>query len=213
VEAVGLMKSDGRALCYGDPSFHVVLRAVPRTGNLISLADSIGRSPADAPVGPISVMAYLRSEPGTSRYLAVGEAPEGGRLNIRVRTIAGAPQIHRGDLVELRNSTLYWDTDQMRYALEPQEVLIIEPYGPWKLDLGGAADQLRYYIGTPVALSGNISVMDGTTYLTDDGASLLLVNVTAGMLDGASGTLIGTISFDGPTTRLYMDAGKGEWVT
>jgi hypothetical protein len=211
VEAIGLAMEDGKVLCYGDPSLSVVMKAVPRTADLISLVSSIGMSPDNAPVGPFTVMAYLRSEPGTSRYLAVGESPEGGSLNIRVRLEQAPEGLHRGDLVELSNCTLYWDTDQMRYALDPTDVLLIEPHGPWKLDLGGIGDQLRFYIGSQVALSGNITIIEGVPYLTDEGTCLLLSNATEKMYDGASGTLIGTLSYDGPATRLYMDAGKGDW--
>ncbi len=213
VRASGLRRDEGSVLCYGDSSLMVLLRAVPRTADLMSLVDLISRSPADAPVGPFTVRGYLRSEPGNSSYLTVGEGPDGGRLNIRVRIPKGTYTLHRGDLVELKNSTLYWDTDQMRYALQVREVVLLGPYGPWKLDLGGAGDQLRYYVGTPLSISGTISILDGTAYLTDEGSELLLKNLTAEMVDGASGTLICPLEFDGQTTRLFMDAGKGEWVT
>ncbi|MCU0799323.1 MAG: hypothetical protein MUC62_06585 [Candidatus Thermoplasmatota archaeon] len=213
VLAQGLRKSEGNVLCYGDSSLKVLFKAVPRTADLISLVEQISRSPTDAPIGPFTIMGYLRSEPGTSRYLTVGESPDGGRLNIRVRIPEGTVPVHRGDLVELRNCTLFWDTDQMRYALEPREMVLLGPYGPWKLDLGSVGDQLRYYIGTPVSISGTICIIDGTAFLKDDGSELLLINHTAEMVEGASGTLIGPLGFDGLTTRLFMDVGKGEWVT
>lgn len=211
VYITGLLKGDGRVLCYGDRSVCVTSKAVPLTADLMSLADTISRSPSEAPVGPFTLKAYLRSEPASSGYLSVGESPEGGLLNIRAHTLLPNQGLHRGDLVELRNCTLYWDMEQMRYSLEALEVLLIEPYGPWKLDLGGASDQLRYFVGTPVALQGTIHALDGATLLIDDGSAILLKNVTEDMIEGASGTLTGVVSFDGTNTRLCMDAGKGEW--
>lgn len=211
VMAKGLRRAEGIVLCYGDRSLKVLLKAVPMTADLMSLVDIISSSPTEAPVGPFTVGGYLRSEPGISNYLSIGESPDGGRLNIRVRLPEGTVPLHRGDLVELRNSTLYWDTDQMRYALDPREVVLLVPYGPWKLDLGSAGDQLRYYVGTLVSISGTISILDGTAYLNDDGSELLLKNLTTEMTEGVSGTLIGPLEFDGETIRLFMDVGKGEW--
>jgi hypothetical protein len=211
VLAMGLMREGGRMLCYGDGSLTVLMRAVPLTAELISLVDTISRDPMEAPVGPFTVMGYIRSEPGPSSHMTIGESSDGGRLNVRVRLPEGTPVLHKGDLVELRNSTLYWDTDQARYGLGPEEVTIVAPYGPWKLDLGTAGDRIRFYLGSMVSIDGTLLSVDGETYLTDDGSVLQIRNLTGGMKDGATGTMVGTLEFDGVTTRLFIDAGKGVW--
>ena len=161
----------------------------------------MSQSPAGAPLYPMDISAYVIYEPmGTSLY--VSEAAQGGSISIRVNMPQPSEMIHKGDLVELINSTLSWIPEKARYELNADTVRVTDPHGPWMLNLEALEWGVSEFEGCQVVMEGQIEKRPNATILKDGEYSIRLKGYDH-LRTGEISTVTGEIVFD-PEKNIYL---------
>ena len=200
VNITGLLSGNNSLISFGE-SVQVISEPRSTDSSLGMLVEEMRSSPGRAPLYPMDITAYVSYEPmGTTLY--VSEEPQGGKISIRVNILKPNDLIHKGDLIELVNSTLLWDPEKARYELQTDTVRVTEAHGPWVLNLESLEWGVSEFEGCQVILEGLIEIENGSTVISDGMFSIELMGgdeLQVGEID----TLQGEIAFL-PRRNIYV---------
>jgi len=180
----------------------IIARAEPVTTGLLRLVEDLRISPSSAPCQPFTLDGYLRY-PGGGRTLYISEMAEGGEISIRCRLPSARVGLEKGDLVRLFNCSFSWDSEGMRFELAVEDLLVLEKYGPWRLNLGSMPQGLLDYLDCRVEISGTVHEIQGSAFIIDGGVSLELMNYT-GPLGRSDTEVYGTLLFNEERNTVYL---------
>lgn len=200
INITGLLSGNNSVISFGH-SMEIISQPDSTDSTLESLVEEMSQSPAGAPLYPMDISAYVIYEPmGTSLY--VSEAAQGGSISIRVNMPQPSEMIHKGDLVELINSTLSWIPEKARYELNADTVRVTDPHGPWMLNLEALEWGVSEFEGCQVVMEGQIEKRPNATILKDGEYSIRLKGYDH-LRTGEISTVTGEIVFD-PEKNIYL---------
>jgi hypothetical protein len=201
VNLTGLVSDEGNLICFGKGSMEVLSRGSPSSMSLNTLLWDMETGMISPILSPVNVQGYLRYEP-TKWSFHISDVPEGSSVSIKVSV--SSEELHKGDLVSLVNCSLIWETEQMRFYLEPESVELVESYGPWNIGIGDLPYGLSGFEDTMVSVDGHIENVNGTRYITDD-VGYLEIRGFKDLPGSTPTTLTGRIRYDSRWNVYFLE--------
>lgn len=162
----GCIMDNNSIMCYGDRSVKLIYRPESETTSLTALLERMQDSPGDVPAGKMDINAYIKYEP-LSVSVYISDEAEGSSISIKAVIPEPNPLLHKGDLINLYNSTVNWDPQSLRYELRSEGAQVLIPHGPWHIRLGNLEYGVSSYENTEVVMGGEPVSLNGTIYLLD----------------------------------------------
>jgi hypothetical protein len=204
INITALFTDEKKAMAYGERSLTLLSRAEPRTISLLRLVEEMSNDPGFGLNDPITIDGYLRYPPyGKSIYIS--ELVEGGEISIKVNLPEPLVGVEKGDLVRLYNCSMLWNAEGLKFEIHPESGMIIERYGPWKLNLEMLEGGLIEFEGCLVEISGTI-ISEGIYHLLIDGERSIELRNWTGTVDQHDLLVIGRVLFDEMKNSLYIEA-------
>jgi hypothetical protein len=191
-------------LTFGERSLVILSRAEPRTITLLRLVEELRNDPGIGSSDPVTIDGYMRY-PSSGRSLYISDQIEGGDISIKVTLQEPLEGGEKGDLVRLYNCSLIWEAEDMRFELQPESGMIMERYGPWKLNLEMLENGLMEFEGSLVEIEGTM-VEDGPVLRLVDGDRSVEIKCWNGSIDEAEQRVVGRVLFDEVKNTLYIEA-------
>lgn len=199
----GYLWEGGDVLCYGDSSVELIYRPESATSSLVALIDRLKDDQNDIPAGKMNIRSYVKYEP-VSKSLYISDEVEGSAISVKVILPDPDPLIHKGDLIELINTTILWDPQSLRYEFHAEWASVILPYGPWRLGLDNLDFGVSSYENTEVILTGE-PVLTGDGKFLNNGNSRIELRSIDTIPMGRDIELRGYIRFDPMTNSFYLE--------
>lgn len=198
----GIVTGETEVLSFGKGSVIITGRSTAVSTSLERLIEDMRFTPEDRPGTPITLHGYLKYEPA-GRSFYISDVPEGSTVSVKVYHGGDAPELHKGDLVEVTNCSLVWDPSGMRFQLEPEEVLLMERYGPWSVGLGSLEYGIEQFHLCIVTVEGYIHEESDVSYIMDQESRLEVRNVTS--TDQGPVTVTGIVMLDPNWNSYYLE--------
>ncbi len=199
----GYLWESGDVLCYGDSSVELIYRPESATSSLVALIDRLEDDQNDIPAGKMNIRSYVKYEP-VSKSLYVSDEVEGSTISVKVILPDPDPLIHKGDLIELINTTILWDPQSLRYEFHAEWVSVILPYGPWRLRLDNLDFGVSSYENTEVILTGEPMMIGDEQFLYNENSRIELRSIEPIPM-GRDIEMRGNIGFDPLTNSFYLE--------
>lgn len=190
----GFLNENSEIIAYGDDAWELDFRPGSKTVMLDELLSEVSESPGITPGSIYNIEGYVKYEPlSTTIYLS--DEPQGSPVSIKVLMDEPDPRIHKGDLIEIENSTILWDGEGLRYYFSCEFVSILEPYGPWNLNLDNLPYGISEYENAQVTLSGEVLKNEDRYYL-QSGGSIIELRSDNAIPMGGERTFTGPVKYD-----------------
>jgi hypothetical protein len=209
VNITALFTDENDGMAYGERSIALLSRGEPRTLGLLRLVEEMRNDPDYGLTDTITVDGYLKYPPyGKSIYIS--DMVEGGDISMKVNLPEPLEGVERGDLVRIYNCSMLWNAEGMKFELQPESSMIIERYGPWKLNLEMIEGGLMEFEGCLVELTGMV-IQEGGSHLLVCGERSIGLKNWIGPVDRYDIQVIGRVLFDELNNGLYIET-EGEIV-
>lgn len=207
VNMTAIFTDEISAMSYGERSLVLLSRAEPRTMSLIRLVEEMRNDPGHPLTDPVTIDGYIKYPP-YGRSLYISDLVEGGDISVRVNLPQPLVGAEKGDLVRFYNCSLLWNAEGMKFELNPDSSMMIERYGPWKLNLEMLESGLMEFEGCLVELKGTVVEAEDHHILISGERSVRIMKWT-GPVDQHDLTVIGRVLFDEMRNVLYLEAEGG----
>jgi len=206
VNVTGLLTDKKQLVCFGPGSVVVLQRAVPVEYSIGRVVDELASGYSELITRSLIIECYSKYEPmGSSLYLS--DEPSGSDISIKGRIDRDQGLfIHKGDLVRIENASLSWEPQEARYVLEIGTLMLIEPHGPWSINLDSLSWGVGEFEEVEVTTTGSLEEKGGDLYIVDEEVMLRVVG--AGEMElGVEREYSGVVRFDTGRNDYYLDTG------
>lgn len=203
VIAEGMVSGEGELTGYGDRAIVLLYRPEPRTSQLISLVNEAADSPSNLPSGLLDIEGYVLYEP-VSNTIYIGDEPDGSSISVKAVLDEPDEMIHKGDLIRLINSTISWDENDLRFHISGRYARVVEPYGPWYINLDRLPYGISPFENAIVVLTGEVVDEDGRFYLID-GLSRIELRADQAVPMGGERSFLGVVEYDNMISSHYLE--------